>query len=427
MVTSLALDRRIEHPLRRILNDEVHARPSLRLTAPAVIFHFAWLGDLAIEPIDQLCTRHGAPGPSPERKHGLIQVVDGWIKWEWHTEFVSCCFVRADKQPDQLWPNLPPDIASFVAGLPGGCLVALTLRVEEDQPVAADAEHLTRIFPSGDMVGSSIGGGDALVWTDFHLDSHGFGRMLVRNIRQTPGRLGRAVQRLLEVETYRMMALIGLPLAREASDELSKLERRLTEIAVRTAETAQPEDDHALLDRLTRIAAEAAALSARSRSRFSATAAYAQLVERRLDELREDRIDGLSRLSAFLERRFLPAMRTCQSCVRRMDVLTASIDQAADMLRTRVDVNLEAQNGDLLRAMETRSRTQLRIQEAVEGLSVFAISYYLLGLLKTAAEGLVPSDWHDREKLIAGIAVPILLGAVWFGIRRLRHVLKQGH
>jgi uncharacterized membrane-anchored protein len=108
-----------------------------------------------------------------------------------------------------------------------------------------------------------------------------------------------------------------------------------------------------------------------------------------------------------------------------MDVLAASIDQAADMLRTRVDVNLEAQNSSLLRAMEARSRTQLRIQEAVEGLSVFAISYYLIALIKILVEGLLPSDLENREHVIAAIAVPVVLATVWLGVRRLRRVLKK--
>lgn len=427
-MSSLMLDNRVEHPLRRLLTEEVHARPSLGLSAPAVLFHFAWLGDTASETIASLCQQQGQPGPTPTRRHGLIQQTDGWIKWECHTEFVTCCFIRPDHAITDLWPRMPTDIARFVSALPGNCLVALTLRVSADMPNAFDMNRLTQIFPSGDLIGSSIGGGDAMVWTDFCLDPNGFGRLLVRNIRMTPGRLGRAVQRLLEVETYRMMALLGLPLAREISDELGQLEKRLTDIAARTAATGDhEEDDHALLDQLTRIAAEAAALSARSRYRFSATAAYAKLVERRLSELREDRLDGLSRVSAFLERRFQPATLTCASCVRRMDVLAASIDQAADMLRTRVDVKLEAQNSNLLRAMESRSRTQLRIQEAVEGLSVFAISYYLIGLLKVLAEGLLPSDLENREHVVAAIAVPVVLAAVWLGVRRLRRVLKSDH
>jgi uncharacterized membrane-anchored protein len=421
------LDNQIEHPLRRSLMDEVHARPSLGLSAPAVLFHFAWLGDGASDSIAALCRQHGQPHPTPERRHGLIQQADGWIKWECHTEFVTCCFLRPDHATDELWPVLPPDIAQFVATLPGNCLVALILRVAADQADQFETSRLGRIFPSGDLVGSSIGGGDGMVWTDFYLDPSGFGRMLVRNISMTPGRLGRAVQRLLEVETYRMMALLGLPVARAVSDELGLLEKRLTSIAARTADTKRAEDDHELLDQLTRIAAEAAALSARSRYRFSATAAYARLVEKRLSELREDRIDGLSRVGAFLERRFHPATRTCDSCVRRMDVLAASIDQAADMLRTRVDVNLETQNSSLLRAMESRSRTQLRIQEAVEGLSVFAISYYLIGLIKVLAEGILPEDGGHHGQVIAAIAVPIVLGAVWFGMRRIRRKMLSQH
>jgi uncharacterized membrane-anchored protein len=426
-VASLTLDAQIEHPLRRRLTDEVHARPSLGLSAPAVLFHFAWLGENASEPIADLCRANGEPTPSPDRRHGLIQQTDGWIKWECHTEFVTCCFLRPDHASAEPWPSVPADIAQFVGRLPGSCLVALILRVTTDAAGSSEPERLAQIFPKGDLVGSSIGGGDAMVWTDFYLDPTGFGRILVRNIGMTPGRLGRAVQRLLEVETYRMMALLGLPVAREVSDELGLLEKRLTSIAARTADTTRAEDDHALLDQLTRIAAEAAALSARSRYRFSATAAYAQLVERRLVELREDRIDGLSRLGAFLERRFLPATRTCESCVRRMDVLSSSIDQAADMLRTRVDVNLEAQNSSLLRDMENRSRTQLRIQEAVEGLSVFAISYYLISLIKVAAEGILPEEMRGDEHIIVAIAVPVVLGSVWFGMRRLRRKMLSEH
>ncbi|HVJ32827.1 MAG TPA: DUF3422 domain-containing protein [Terriglobia bacterium] len=421
------LDSRIEHPLRRSLMDEVHARPSLGLSAPAVLFHFAWLGDYTSETLAALCRQHEAPGPSPARRHGLIQQNDGWIKWECHTEFVTCCFLRPDNAPADTWPGPPPDVTQFIGTLPGSCLVALILRVAADAPGTFEPARLTEIFPSGELVGSSIAAGDGMVWTDFRLDPAGFGRMLVRNIRMTPGRLGRAVQRLLEVETYRMMALLGLPLAREISDELGRLENALTSIAARTADASRHEEDHELLDQLTHIAADAAALSARSRYRFSATAAYAQLVERRLSELREDRIDGLSRVSAFLERRFHPATSTCASCVRRMDVLAGSIDQAADMLRTRVDVNLEAQNSNLLRAMESRSRTQLRIQEAVEGLSVFAISYYLIALLKILVEGLLPEDFANREHVIAAIAVPVVLAAVWLGVRRLRRVLKSDH
>ncbi len=164
------------------------------------------------------------------------------------------------------------------------------------------------------------------------------------------------------------------------------------------------------------------ALASRSRYRFSATAAYADLVEDRIEELREGRIEGYQRIGVFLDRRFRPAIKTCAASLRRQDELAQGIAQASNMLRTRVDVKLEEQNGALLRAMEERSRAQLRIQQAVEGLSVFAISYYLLAILKILTDGFFPDSDH---RLLSAIAVPIVLAAVWLSVKRLRHALKH--
>ncbi len=41
---------------------------------------------------------------------------------------------------------------------------------------------------------------------------------------------------------------------------------------------------------------------------------------------------------------------------------------------------LEAQNQTLLASMDRRARLQLRLQQTVEGLSVAAICYYVVGL-----------------------------------------------
>jgi uncharacterized membrane-anchored protein len=286
-----------------------------------------------------------------------------------------------------------------------------------------------QLFPSGDVVASSVGDDAAEIWTDFRLDAAGFGRMLLINRSLTAGRAGRMVQRLVEIETYRLMALLGLALTRQTGGALSALEGRLKALIERTAALGgegQTDDsgDRLLLNELTRLAAETASLSTTTRYRLSAGAAYSELVARRLDDIREGRVGGLSRLSSFLDRRFTPAMRTCEAFTRRLEQLETGIDRASDMLRTRVDVNLQAQNGALLRDMESRSRVQLRIQEAVEGLSVFAISYYLIGLLKVVAEGLLPHSMGHAHLLLSAVAVPIVLAAVWIGVKRLRHAIK---
>jgi uncharacterized membrane-anchored protein len=429
-----------EHPVRRELNDEVHARPPLQIDGPALVLHLACLrepGDPAgaedLKFIADLARHHGAPAPNPASRHGILPRGETQVKWELHTEFTSYTLVmpRPDITPDAAaWTALPEDALKLAAQCPGQCVVAFILEIRG----AGGPVDTRRLFPAGDIVASSVGDGAADVWTDFRLDAGGFGRMLMVNRGLTGGRAGRMVQRLLEIETYRLMALLGLMLTRAQGGALAGLEGRLRQLIERTAapgetDAAAPgseDGDRRLLNELTRLAAEAASLGTATRYRLSASAAYAELVARRLDDIREGRVDGLSRLSSFLERRFTPAMRTCEAFGRRLDQLETGIDRASDMLRTRVDVNLQAQNSALLKDMESRSRVQLRIQEAVEGLSVFAISYYLIGLLKVVTEGLFPGDHGHAQKVLAAVAVPIVLGAVWLGVKRLRRAIKGG-
>ncbi|MDW8443362.1 MAG: DUF3422 family protein [Acetobacteraceae bacterium] len=193
-----------------------------------------------------------------------------------------------------------------------------------------------------------------------------------------------------------------------------------------SATSASAEDEALLLDRLTALAAEAEALAAANRFRFAATEAYGALVANRIQELHEGRVEGLQMLGTFLERRFQPGLRTCAAVARRERILLDGLNRAAGMLRTRVEVRLAAQNRDLLRAMDRRARLQLRLSQAVEGLSIFAITYYAVSLLKLAVEGLpgmrlLPE--HMDEVLVA-LAVPLIGGAVWLNVRRLRTKLR---
>ncbi|WP_374656331.1 DUF3422 family protein [Dongia sp.] len=427
-----------EHPQRRELNDEVHARPPLRIDGPALVLHLACLrvpGDAAgqadLRFIADLARHHGAPAPDPGSRYGILPRGETQLKWELHTEFTSYTLVmpRADIRTDALtWADLPPDARQLAAQCPGQAVAALLLEFRTGPGMVQTGAMIAALFPSGDTVASSVGDGAAEIWTDFRLDPAGFGRMLLINRTLSPGRAGRMVQRLLEIETYRLMALLSLALTRRMGGILAGLETRLKALIERTAapDSQSDDGDRQLLDELTRLAAETASLGTATRYRLSAGTAYAELVLRRLSDIREGRVNGLSRLSSFLDRRFTPAMRTCDAFLRRLDQLETGIERASDMLRTRVDVNLQAQNSALLRDMESRSRTQLRIQEAVEGLSVFAISYYLIGLLKVVAEGLFPAKDGHAHQFLAAIAVPIVLGAVWLAVKRLRRAIK-GH
>jgi uncharacterized membrane-anchored protein len=226
------------------------------------------------------------------------------------------------------------------------------------------------------------------------------------------------VQRLQELGNYRNMALLGLPVAQGLAPELSSLESRLTELTHAVSDGVSSGDK--LLSELTYLAAELARLMAETRYRMSATRAYAELSIDRLHSLKVAPVRGYQTLSDFTERRLVPAMRTSTSFADRLEDLSQRVAWTSSLLRTRVDTTLAIQNRDLLASMNRRATTQLRLQQTVEGLSVVAITYYLIGLISYAFNALPQID-HARA---VGIAVPLVLISVALILRRVRRRLE---
>jgi uncharacterized membrane-anchored protein len=219
------------------------------------------------------------------------------------------------------------------------------------------------------------------------------------------------------------MALLALPLAREIAPQVTRIDRTLTAASGRIAGLADIEDERALLDTQMDHAAEIERLVNGSSYRFGAARAYYALVDRRVDELREARIEGLQTIREFMDRRLAPAMRTCESAAGRLEALAQRVARASNLLRTRVDIELEAQNRDVLMSMNRRAQLQLRLQETVEGLSVVAISYYAVGLVGYAAKAAHAGGLPVDTELITGLAIPVVLGGVWLMVRRIRRRL----
>jgi uncharacterized membrane-anchored protein len=232
------------------------------------------------------------------------------------------------------------------------------------------------------------------------------------------------VQRLIEIETYRMMALLGFPLARSRGSELTRMGDRLTGVTQRMTEIRALDDERELLVDITALSADVERVAAETTYRFSASAAYHELVERRLEELREERLEGFQTFKEFLERRLTPAMRTCDAVRERLATLSRRVTRAGQLLRTRVDIQVEGQNRDVLASMNRRAKLQLRLQETVEGLSLAAITYYAVGLVHYGLEGLAATGWHLPVHLVTGLSVPVIAAAVFLIVRRVR---KQIH
>jgi uncharacterized membrane-anchored protein len=249
--------------------------------------------------------------------------------------------------------------------------------------------------------------------------------MVVFAAGAAPRQLGRLVQQLIEVDTYRMAALLGLPVSRETGVLLSQAERELASLAC-AIRSAAADDEVTLLDRLTKLAGQVEGHHAATHSRLSASAAYFDLVDLRLQALGETPIDGLQTLGDFIDRRLSPARATCEWAARRQEALSQRVSRMSNLLRTRVEVAQQKANQEVLSAMNRRQGLQLRLQATVEGLSVAAITYYVVGLVAYAAKGVKALGAGGSVEIVTAVAIPLVAVIVWGFIRRLhRRVLDH--
>jgi len=314
--------------------------------------------------------------------------------------------------------------------LQGNVMVAAHVVLE--QGAAGIVSDFSRLF-EGKLLASSkvLQGGE--IWTDFLIQADGFSRFVVRDIDLRDMQGGRLVQRILEIETYRMMALLGLPHAQQAAPALNAIENDLAALTAAMVDGDQSaddavahSDDEQILHRITGLAARIEKMSLQNSYRFSASQAYFRLVKARIDELRESRADGVPTIGEFMERRLAPAMDTCASVARRQEALAERIAHTNDLLRTRIGIVQEQQNRQILESMNARAAQQLRLQQSVEGLSVAAISYYMVGLFGHIGTALKEAGVPINPEIASGVMVPVFAVLVWLGLRRL-HKSVQGH
>ena len=452
-----------DHPDRVSLAAEVHARPPEPLTTPSRASYVAVRIDDPARAAEQahiatLCRHFGVAPPAIGSTQWAGTLGSLRFKWERHGEFSSYTFFAPGGGPapftEAAVTRLPP---GWLGAVPGLTVFAAHARLayaadlgddqrddrREDQRVdrrvdqrdpSADGhpddagnntspstEQLAAHFGSNVVVGVGIGDGTGLAFTDFVIHDDGFARFLLIDRDMTARQAGRMLQRLFEIEAYRMMALLALPLARGLWPRLQQIEYTLAQLTARIASNAQPlaGHDEALLHELMALAAEIESALAGSQARFGASRAYHALVITRIAELREQRIPGLQTIAEFMSRRLSPAMATCATVSQRLHDLSERVAQASSLLSTRVDIARQRQNQALLAATARRAQLQLRLQQTVEGLSVAAIVYYLAGLVGYGAKALKAAGAPLSPDLVTGAAVPLLAAGAWWVLRRV--------
>jgi uncharacterized membrane-anchored protein len=313
---------------------------------------------------------------------------------------------------------------SWLAEVPGTTLVAAHAKLIPAPQELASAELLADQFDGNIVVGSNVGDGAATVYTDFRVHADGFVRFVVFDSALTPRQAGRVVQRLFEIETYRMLALLALPTARQQLPRIAEIENALAALTERIAQD-QRSDDESLLQQLTRLAAEVESALASSQFRFGACRAYFELVTSRIRELRERRLPGVQTIEEFMSRRFTPAVATCNTVSQRLHDLSERVAQTSALLSTRVDITRERQNQALLASMDRRAKLQLRLQQTVEGLSVAAIVYYVAGVAGYVARGLESGGLPVNVDLAVGLAIPVIALLVLSTLRRAKRRIAR--
>lgn len=405
------------HPLRQRLHNELHARPSLYFDEPAHVFHLAFLGS------DQECyafLENCCPGSFDlNAAQGITQLDGHALKWERHAEFFTLTLLVVTSLGDDLsWTSLPEVLAQKVEA-------HLPQLINSVQIVVRGDAHLDLSrYGFKDPSGSCVGGGDAIVWSDFRLNEDGNNHILFVNRRLNAYRQGRMIRRLLEIETYRMMASLSLTTAKDLSAQLDVFDKTLVTLSERNAES-NGSNAKALLADISSLSAQVVSSAAKTRHRFGATQAYAQLVFERLGELRESHVGDCQRLGVFIERRFKPTVRFCSATEQRLEYLAKSVANLGDLLQARVQVEMEEQNSEILKSLNARADAQIKIQCAVEGLSIIAITYYLLSLLKLGYSGLhlLGIALAPREAFLA--MTPLAIGILALIVLRIKKVQES--
>jgi uncharacterized membrane-anchored protein len=427
------------------LHDELHARPAPPVSTPSVVSYWLnWGMDAshAERALAALCEGVGAPKPAPGVRHHVVHAGTYALKYERHGEFISWQVNRA-LQPLPESPSnsqlsavllessavtgLPASFVEHLQGDGSGRMLAATHVVLLG---ALGEEWLNRCLAllasrsptrgaddATALVGGWIGvGRRAAQVSDLRVHGDGFTRFVLLDFDLPPAQAARECQRLCEIEAYRMLSMLGFPIAQQEAARLPDLEQQLHRVVDAMANDPHY-DDAGAFETLTRLAAEVEHGNARTRYRFSATRAYHRLVERRLSDLREERIHGVQLLSGFLSRRFAPAMALCESTEARLTDVAERINRAVSLARAGLEVKREKSNQQLFQALVHRQKLQLRLQQAVEGLSVVAISYYAIGLVGYVAKGLKDALHIQPDAVVAAAVVPTLAAIAWIAHR----------
>ena len=433
----------LEHPMRRLLNDELHARQFNEFHGTGRFIRYVYFTQShdkgLMKQINALLQKYELPKMGGAEKFVRHETGQFAIRVERHTEFISISLIDVDDTPALFGAKAAYDEAAFshlpfseIAAFDHPVFHAMWLEIftmPDNQPLAHEMQET---LVGRAVSASKISSGGGHLYYSFDIDKAGYSRIALLNDKIAGHRMGRVIQRVIELETYRLLALLNLPKVKEFSAKLDVIETELRSAteqlsAVHDADKAGQSVDEAdkLLARLTSLSADLEKIYSQTSYRFAASKAYYEIVNARLFELSTSRLNGFQSIRGFLERRMSPAMQSATAFARRMDRLSNRNAYAGQLQRSQTELALQKQNHDLLSSMNSRTSAQLRLQQTVEGLSIAAVTYYGVGLVGYLAAAFPLADYGLDKKIIQALFVPIIAYVVWRQVKLVRKVL--GH
>ncbi len=415
------------------VNDELHARPDMRLRAPVQCYHFLHSHSLKSNvpqnaQITDFCEKSGLAAPSDDMRFHVTTKDDVKLKWEAHTESNSYTIVTQLNENTPTQTTLSDYVQETLQYFGAPTLITgveITILRDSDIGETSSFNYAKSLFTQGPILGGWMSDKHATVWSSYRPDEKGFIKFIIVGHNIGEGRLGRLVHRLLDIEDYRMKAMMALPEAHNVMKNLNEQEPLIDHIMERLANAPCEAEQETLLAEITRVAANIEHLITKSAYRFSAAKAYAAITNQRFTEIREEIQDGHERITTFLSKRINPAMRTCEAAEHRANALAVRVTRAANLLNTMVDLVNKKQNQSILKSMEQRARMQVALQMAVEGFSIIAISYYGTGLLAYMLKSAKIFGIKIDVELYIGLAVPAVVLLSWLGVKLAKRTLKK--
>jgi len=420
-----------QHPVRDLIEQELQQGFFSALPTPCRVRHFmltrhASSRQMELHTLQTLADRYGfVMQMAPQQVH--LQWPHGQLRIQFHTEYSSYSFIDALPHEVTQWfsdPYHDLPCADFFCLLPGQMLRVhqlLLLPSIISSPSDKLQPRVHDFFHHEHTIGSVICQGRAQFYTDFIKHPEGAGRSILVNQGLTADEAARLVQQLCDIGNYRKLSLLGLPIARQALQQLHDMELQLAELnrylaqqpasstsdfsldhmttggtdvdeltqlktsAANLPSRQPPYTDTQLLAQLSQLAANTEQLIAHSSTRLHASVAYYQLTMDKIGALHEQEIAGLLSLREFTARRLTPAYRTVTSVQLRQRNLSQRLGRVTELLRTRVNLRLQQQNTQILQNLSQRAGLQLQLQRTVEPLSVVALGYYSVAFWQNLA------------------------------------------